>query len=207
MRRLIALAPLLVTLLSLPSYAGEAASDPCVLLDWHDFESMGITRPDGLESSQWNHEEPPAELPGSSLSTGLCAAVTRTDKGRKAMTLNLSSVKGNVTEAQFDAWLHGIAAASTHANAKEVKEFKVDGTDCESGRDEAVIPALYEGDDDTTVNEYFVACDQHVGLVHVSMNAQVAEGRRDELPDAAQVKSLLDKSVARLKETGFRTPD
>ena len=87
------------------------------------------------------------------------------------------------------------------------KQFDPDPFDLESGRDETVIPGLYEGDPDTTAIEYYVACDEHVGLVHASMNAQVAERRKSELPDAALAKALLDKSVARMKQTGFRTPD
>ena len=65
----------------------------------------------------------------------------------------------------------------------------------------------FEGEADLTVVEYFVACDEHVGLIHMSVNAQVAEKRKNDLPDPALVKALLDKSVTRLKQTDFRTPD
>lgn len=208
MRRFLAIAPFLAALFVSPSsLAASDASNPCVLLDWHDFQYMGVTDESGLETSGWNHENTPPDLPGSSLSTALCAAVTRSDKGRSAVTLNLTSVKGNVTTQQFDTWLKSVAAADTKAGGTDIKVFKVEDTDCESGRYVTTIPGLYEGDEDTTVVEHYVACDEHVGLVHVSMNAQVAEGRKNELPEPAQVKALLDKSVARMKQTAFKTPD
>ncbi len=205
MRQLHTIALSLALLVTSQSHA--ASSDPCVLLDWHDFQFMGVTETTGITSSGWQVETPPAELPGSTLSTGLCAAITKTDKGREALTLNLSSIKGKVTGQQFADWLKTVAAASDRENEMDVKEFKVDDAECESGRDVVTIPGMFEGEPDTTVNEYYVACDKHVGTLHVSMNAQVSQDRKADLPEAGLVKALLDKSVARLKQTAFKTPN
>ena len=207
MRRSLTLIPFLATLLATPlSQAASTPTDPCTLLDWHDFQFMGITDSGGLTSSGWHEETTPPELPDTRLSTALCAAVTKTDAGRAAMTLNLTSVKGKISEEQFASWLKSVAAADARENEKDVKEVKVGDADCESGRDVLTIPSDYE-DQDRTIVEYYVACDQHVGLLHLSVNAQVAEARKNDLPSAEQVKALLDKSVARLKQTPFRTSD
>ena len=207
MRPLQTIVLLLTVLLSGQAHAAAGASDPCILLDWHDLQFMGVTEKDGITSSGWQVETPPAELPGSTLSTGLCAAITKTDKGREAMTLTLSSLKGNATEQQFIDWLKAVATASNHENEMDVKEFRIDDAECESGRDVVTIPSQFEGEADTIISEYFVACDRHVGLLHVSLNAQVAQDRKADLPDANLVKALLDKSVARLMQAAFKTPN
>ena len=185
MRHSLILIPHLVVLLACPlSHAAttlDTPSDPCVLFDWHDFQSLGVTESSGISSAGWHDEAAPRELPGTRLSTGLCAAVAKSDAGRVAITLNLSSVKGNVTEKQFATWLKKVAASEAHENEKDVKEFKVGDTDCESGRDVLTIPSDYE-DEERTIVEYYIACDQHVGLLHLSVNAQVAEGRKGDLP-------------------------
>ena len=85
MRRLIALIPLLAALCASPSLAATGPSDPCTLFDWHDFQFMGVTQDKGIESTGWNLEKTPPELAGSTLYTGLCAAIKKTDKGRLVM--------------------------------------------------------------------------------------------------------------------------
>ena len=206
MRPSLSIISLLAALLTPLAHAATTPNDPCALLDWHDFQFMGVTESGALTSSGWHEETPPPELPGARLSTSLCAAVAKTDAGRVAITLSLASVKGNVTEQQFAAWLKSIAASDARENEKDVKEFKLGEADCESGRDVLTIPSDY-ADLEKTIVEHYVACDQHVGLLHVSINAQFAEARKKELPSAEQVKALLDKSLARLKQTRFITPD
>jgi hypothetical protein len=207
MRHSLTLIPFLVALLSAPlSYAAATPSDPCTLLDWHDFQFIGVTENGGLSSVGWHEETTPPELPGTRLSTALCSAAAKTDAGRTVMTLTLTSLKGKVTEQQFTTWLKSVATLDARENEKDVKEIKIGDSDCESGRDVLTLPSDY-ADLEKTIVEHFVACDQHVGLLHVSINAQVAEGRKKDLPSPEQVKALLDKSLARLKRTSFRTPD
>lgn len=208
MRHTLAPSLIFISLLAISSaHAAGGASDPCTLLDWHDFQFMNVTETSGITSSGWHDETPPAELPGSTLSTGLCAAITKSDKGREAVTLNLSSLKGKVTEQQFEDWLKTVDAASDRENVKDAKEFKLEDAECESGSDVVTIPSQFEGEADMTITEYYVACDKHVNLIHLSVNAQVAQDRKSDLPDARLVKALLDKSVARLKQMSFKTPN
>ncbi|MFY9328765.1 MAG: hypothetical protein WAO76_12245 [Georgfuchsia sp.] len=203
MRYSIAIA-LLVSCTAFNTHAADNSSNPCSLLDWQDFKSLGAVKDTLMSEAGWRQEKTPEEMPGSILFTNMCAAEIRSKAGRAGFTLSFDSFKGKVSEQQVGEWLKSTTA--TEAAQPDVATVKVgDMTTCETGQYD--LPTKQEDDSVVTVVEHYIACDQQVGIQHVSLNVHVPEGNKGELPSPEQARDLLDKSVKRMKQNEFAPPD
>ena len=204
MRYPIAIA-LLISCTAFSAHAADDSSNPCSLLDWQDFQTFGVVKDTAMTNPGWHQEETPKELPGSKLFTDMCAVAISSQTGRSSVTLSFDSFKGKVTEQQVGEWLKSAAAAGKEKGQPDVAIVKVGDATCEIGQYD--LPTLQDDESVVTVVEHYVACDQQVGVQHVSLNIHVPEANKDNLPSPEQTKALLDKSVNRMKQNEFAPPD
>lgn len=191
------------------AFSAHAADNPCDLVDWHDFQSLGAGENTPFSEAGWHKEPTPKEIPGSELFTNMCAGAIITKAGFSSVTLSLDSFKGKVTEQQVGDWLKTTAAKLAEQPDETITNIKIvqekDAT-CESGQYE--LSTKMDDGSVADVVEHYMACDELVGIHHVSLNIHVPENKVTELPNPEQVKALLDKSVARLKQKpSFNAPD
>ena len=186
--------------------AAKTNSDPCTLLDWHDIQSLGAKKETQLSSPNWHEEKIDNEIPGSKLYTDLCSASMKTEAGRTAVMLSFDIFKGKATEQQVKDWLENAAKRDAVEGDQDVKKMMVENVQCETGRTELELKNEF-GEEQPKYIEYYVACDKQVGTQHVALNVQATEGRKAELLTPEQAKALLDKAVAKMKQTSFNVPD
>lgn len=187
------------------AYAAKAGTqNPCDLLAWQDVQVFDVKQDTPMTEAGWHKEGTPKELPGSNLYTNMCAIVTKSDAGRVSITLSFDSFKGKVNEAQIADWMKSTALEPEESEEKPTL-VTLGNTTCESGKYN--LPTAQADDSVADVDQHYIACDQIAGTNHVSLNIHVPNGKKADLPSAEQAKSLLDKSISRMKEKSFAVPD
>lgn len=195
---------LVATCAAFNAHAAGGSDDPCSLLDWQDLQSLGAVKDTPLIDAGWHQEETPKEIPGSRLFTNMCAVTIMSQAGRSSVTLSFDSFKGKVTEQQVSDWLKA-GIKEPEAGEPEVAIVKAGEATCESGRYD--LTTRMEDGSFAEVPELYIACDQQVGTHHISLNIDVPDSKKADLPNPQQAKALLDKSIARLKQKSFAAPD
>lgn len=180
------------------TYAAEKSTNPCTLLKWEDLQPFGAAKDTALTDAGWHEEAPPKGMPGSRLFTNMCAIAIKSDAGRSSITLSFDSFSGKASEQQVKDWLKASSPATPEDGTKIVK---LGETTCESGRYD--LPTSQ--DDGSVANkvERYIACDQLVGMHHVSLNVHVPESSKSLLPSPEQAKALLEKSIVRMHQQSF----
>ena len=181
------------------AHAVENAGDPCSLLDWQDFQSIGAVQDTALIDLGWREEQTPKQIPDSKLFSSICAVEIKSGAESSTITLSVDSFMGNVTEQQVGEWLKTVEPGE--AGKPGVVIVKVGSAICESGQDNLTTSQSAK------VSEHYIACDQQVGIKHISLNINVPEGKKAELLNPEQINALLSKSIARMKQNAFAEPD
>ena len=181
------------------AHAVENAGDPCSLLDWQDFQSIGAVQDTALIDLGWREEQTPKQIPDSKLFSSICAVEIKSGAESSTITLSVDSFMGNVTEQQVGEWLKSVGPGE--AGKLGVVIVKVGSAICESGQDNLTTSQSAK------VAEHYIACDQQVGIKHISLNINVPVGKKAELLNPEQINALLSKSIARMKQNAFAEPD
>lgn len=204
MRHLHSLAiALLASCAAFNAHAAENSGDPCSLLEWQDFQSIGVVKDTPLIDLGWREEQTPKEIPDSKLFSSICAVEIKSGAGSSSVMLSVDSFMGKVTEQQVGEWLKSVEPGE--AVKPGVVIVKVGNAICESGQDN--LPTSQSAESAANAVGHYIACDQQVGIKHISLNINVPEGKNGELLNPKQTNALLDKSIARMKQNAFAKPD
>lgn len=182
--------------------ATEKSDNPCDLLDWQDFQTFGVVKETTLVNTGWRQVETPKEMPDSEVWSNMCVVTLPSDEGSSFLSLTVESIQGKVSKEQIGEWL--IKVAAKDSELPDVTAGKVGDSTCENGKYD--LPTKSQNDK-TVVVEHYVACDQLVENMHISLNLHVPEGKQGDLPNPEQVAALLDKSIVRLKNLAIAKAD
>lgn len=183
--------------------AADNSSEPCSLLDWHDFQSLGAVKDTTFVNSGWQPGETPKEIPDSELLSNICTAAIGSPKGGLFIALSIDGFKGKVSEQQVSDWLKSVAAADSKQS--ELAIVQVGNATCESGQYD--VPTKQKDGSNVNVVKEYIACDRQVETRHIALNLHVAEDQKGELPSPEQTAALLDKSILRMKQQTFAPSD
>ena len=184
------------------AHAVENAGDPCSLLDWQDFQSIGAVQDTALIDLGWREEQTPKQIPDSKLFSSICAVEIKSGAESSSVTLSVDSFMGNVTEQQVGEWLKTVEPGE--AGKPGVVIVKVGNAICESGQENSTSQSAESA---AKAAGHYIACDQQVGIKHISLNINVPVGKKAELLNPEQINALLSKSIARMKQNAFAEPD
>lgn len=194
---------LLASCAAFTASAAENSGDPCSLLEWQDFQSIGAVKDTPLIDLGWREEPTPNGIPDSKLFSSICAVEIKSEAGNSLVTLSVDSFMGKVTEQQVGEWLKSVEPEG--AVKPGVVIVKVGNATCETGQDNS--PTSQSAESATKGAAHYIACDQQIGIKHISLNINIPEGKKSELLNSEQANALLDKSIARMKQNAFAEPD
>jgi hypothetical protein len=183
--------PIAIALLAaLSSFNASAADVSCTLLAREDLSGFGVNKDTVFITIETNWDDFPKVVANH------CSVIIDTPAGKVSLLLSVDKFEGEVTEDQVRKWLKEFVDAK--ANQEGVTTLKIGETTCETGIYES--PTSKEDGSPAKLNEFYIACDEQIGTRHISLNVQVPEASKSVLPTPEQAKSILDKSVQRLKE-------
>lgn len=201
MRHIAPIVMLLSACLASNANAADPSTNPCALLDWQDLQTLGATKDTPMADAGWHPEKIPNEIPDSQLFTNMCAITIPSKAGRSSVSLSFDSFTGKATEQQVSDWLKTVS----REKEEDTSIIEVGDATCETGTYD--LPTRQSDDSVADISEHYIACDKQVGTQHVSLNIHVPEGDKALLLSPEQAKGLLDKAVAKMKETAFAPPE